>query len=185
MPIDTYPHPTSPAVTASMKANRRADTKPEVSVRSALHARGLRFRKDLLLRTKGGLRTKADIVFPRVRIAVFVDGCFWHGCPLHGSTPKSNSHYWGPKLKRNKERDATVNRALGLDGWQVIRVWEHEPVEEVVQKVADAVASAAARYSARRVSPRGPWPLRAPRRGRSAGLRDRGCSRAGRRSRSG
>jgi DNA mismatch endonuclease (patch repair protein) len=135
-----YPHPTSPAVTASMKANRRADTKPELALRSALHAEGLRFRKDHLIRTPDGTRVKADIVFTRVRVVIFVDGCFWHGCPEHGHTPKANSHYWKPKLARNKERDARVTNALEADGWTVVRIWEHEDLGLSKGMVIDAVS---------------------------------------------
>jgi DNA mismatch endonuclease (patch repair protein) len=83
---------------------------------------------------------KVDVVFTRLRIAVFVDGCFWHGCPKHGNTPKANTHYWGPKLARNRERDARVTQALELDGWLVIRAWEHEPVLQVAERVAHALA---------------------------------------------
>ncbi|HEY8581984.1 MAG TPA: very short patch repair endonuclease [Capillimicrobium sp.] len=138
-----YPHPTSAAVTASMKGNRRADTRPELALRSALHARGLRFRKDLMIRTADGTRTKADIVFTRARVAVFVDGCFWHGCPDHGTKPKANAHYWGPKLAKNRERDARVTAALAADGWTVVRLWEHVAVGDGVEQVAAAVARAA------------------------------------------
>lgn len=130
-----YPHPTSAAVTASMKGNRRADTKPEIALRSALHARGLRFRKDFMLRTPDGTRCKADVVFTRARVAVFIDGCFWHGCPEHGTTPQANTHYWGPKLQRNRDRDRRVTAALEADGWAVLRVWEHERVLDAVTAV--------------------------------------------------
>lgn len=140
--MSAYPHPTSPAVTAAMKGNRRADTKPELALRSALHAQGLRFRKDFLLRTSAGSRVKADIVFTRNRIAVFVDGCFWHGCPDHGNTPKFNTAYWGPKLARNRERDRRVSKELEADGWSVIRVWEHVPVRQAVERITKTKISA-------------------------------------------
>jgi len=123
--VSSYPHPTSPAVTASMKGNRRTDTKPEMLVRSALHARGLRFRKDFMVRA-GEVRVKADVVFTRARVVVMVDGCFWHCCPEHGRVPKPNAQYWPAKLQRNRDRDARVNAALTADGWTVLRVWEHE-----------------------------------------------------------
>lgn len=122
-----------------MKANPRANTKPETALRSELHRRGLRFRKDLLVRTPAGVRTKVDIAFTRSRIAVFLDGCFWHGCPEHRTTPKANADYWIPKLARNQERDARVTSALQADGWTVIRAWEHEAAPEVAAKVAAAV----------------------------------------------
>lgn len=122
-----------------MQANRRADTGPELLLRTALHALGLRYRKDYMLRTTSGLRTKADVVFPRARVAVFVDGCFWHGCPLHGIVPKANADYWKAKLARNQERDEEVTRALRTDGWTVIRLWEHEPLTESVRQVSEAL----------------------------------------------
>lgn len=137
---DRYPNPSSAAVTAAMKGNRRADTKPELALRSALHARGLRFRKDFLLRTSAGSRVKADIVFTRRRLAVFVDGCFWHGCPTHGHTPKANTHYWAPKLERNRDRDARVTAALEADGWKVLRIWEHEELSVATERVTQAIA---------------------------------------------
>lgn len=125
-----------------MKGNRRADTRPELALRSALHAQGLRFRKDFQLRTSAGSRVKVDIVFPRDRIAVFVDGCFWHGCPEHGNTPKANTAYWGPKLARNKQRDQRVTGELKADGWSVIRIWEHEPLHRAVGRVWRAKGTA-------------------------------------------
>ncbi len=117
------------------RANRRADTKPEVAVRSALHRRGFRFRKDLPIRADG-LTVRPDIVFTRRRIAVFIDGCFWHSCPDHGSTPRSNPGYWGPKLATNAERDRRVNRALADAGWIVFRAWEHEHPDDIVDHIA-------------------------------------------------
>jgi DNA mismatch endonuclease (patch repair protein) len=131
-----YPNPTSPAVTAAMKGNRRTNTKPEIALRRELHARGLRFRKDLLVRTSAGVRCKVDIVFPRARVAVFIDGCFWHGCPERGNTPRANKSYWGPKLARNRDRDVRASDALAADGWTVIRAWEHEPCTEVAARVS-------------------------------------------------
>jgi DNA mismatch endonuclease (patch repair protein) len=133
-----YPHPSNPAVSAAMRGNPRANTKPELALRSALHAQGKRFRKDFLLRTTAGSKVKVDLVFTKDRIAVFVDGCFWHGCPDHGNTPKVNKGYWGPKLRRNEERDARINQELQAGGWTVIRIWEHEPVEEAVDHILKA-----------------------------------------------
>jgi DNA mismatch endonuclease, patch repair protein len=83
---------------------------------------------------------RPDISFPRQRIAVFVDGCFWHCCPVHGTEPRSNREYWLPKLARNRTRDELVNRALVESGWEVIRVWEHESAEVAVTRLAAAVA---------------------------------------------
>jgi DNA mismatch endonuclease, patch repair protein len=124
-----------------MKGNRRANTRPEVALRSALHRRGLRFRTDHLLRV-GDLRVKADVVFQRQRLAVFVDGCFWHGCPEHGHRPKVNTDYWSLKLERNRRRDARVNAALAGAGWQALRLWEHTPAEEGVEQVLASLAGA-------------------------------------------
>jgi DNA mismatch endonuclease (patch repair protein) len=139
-----YPVPTSAAVSAVMRANRKTGSSPEVRLRSSLHASGLRFRKNARIAV-GQTWTRPDIVFTRQRVAVFVDGCFWHGCTDHGTTPRSNTSYWGPKLARNAERDATTDRALRDAGWTVVRVWEHEPVEQAAAAVAAAIRRATAR----------------------------------------
>lgn len=107
-----------------MRANRRRDTKPELAIRSILHARGLRYRVDSS--PMKGIRTRADIVFSKAKIAVFVDGCYWHGCPEHFIMPKTNVDYWSEKIKRNRERDEAADIALAAAGWLSIRVWEHE-----------------------------------------------------------
>ena len=133
-----YPEPSSAAATKIGKANKRKDSKCEVRLRSDLHRAGLRFRKDLLLRV-GGLRVHPDIVFTKAKVAVFVDGCFWHGCPTHRTTPKSNTSYWGPKLAANEARDLRVNDALTADGWTVIRIWEHEDPTAAAEHVRAVV----------------------------------------------
>lgn len=133
-----YPEPSGESATRVGKANRRSDTGPEVRLRSALHALGLRFRKDHLLRV-GGARVRPDLVFTRAKVAVFVDGCFWHRCPEHSTTPNRNLEYWLPKLEANKERDRRVDAALAGEDWRVVRVWEHEPVGEAASRVAGAV----------------------------------------------
>src|SRR4051794_4976178 len=102
-----YPEPADAMVSARMARNRRRDTKPELRLRAALHARGLRFRVDYPVRTDA-LTVRPDVVFTRWRVAVFVDGCFWHGCPEHGTRPQRNAAYWGPKLQRNVARDRRV-----------------------------------------------------------------------------
>ena len=133
-----YPHPTSEAVTRRMRSNPSVDTKPEQAVRSALHRRCLRFRKNLKIDTP--IRSvRPDIVFPRHRLAVFIDGCFWHRCPQHGTSPKLNSAYWAPKLDRNVRRDREVDSALSRAGWTVLRAWEHEPADDVAKRVAQAL----------------------------------------------
>jgi DNA mismatch endonuclease (patch repair protein) len=133
-----YPEPVNAAATKIGKANRRTDTKPEVRLRSALHQRGLRFRKDLLVRC-GDVKVRPDIVFPRARVAVFVDGCFWHGCPEHQQIPRRNRDYWVPKLVANVERDRRVDTALTADDWTVVRIWEHQGVDAAANLVAEVV----------------------------------------------
>lgn len=138
--IAPYPEPTSTAATAIGKANRRRDTKPEVLLRSALHARGLRFRKDYLIRLPE-FRVRVDVVFTRREVAVFVDGCFWHRCPEHGRVPKSNLDYWEPKLQANVDRDARVTAGLTEAGWIVRRFWEHIDPERAAGEVEMIVRS--------------------------------------------
>lgn len=121
-------------MTAIMRGNRRSNTRPEVALRSELHRRGLRFRKDLALRPARRLR-RVDVVFPAARLAVFVDGCFWHACPTHGNRPQVNTAYWSVKLARNVERDEQVDCELADAGWTVIRVWEHESVCDAADRV--------------------------------------------------
>lgn len=136
-----YPEPTTASVAAVMRANRRKDTNLEVKVRQVLHHRGYRFRKDYLVEVDG-LRVRPDIVFTRLRLAVFLDGCFWHNCPEHGNKPRVNQPYWEAKLAKNKARDALVNSRLQDSGWTVLRLWEHMTLEEATDAVAQAVASA-------------------------------------------
>lgn len=122
-----------------MVANRRRDTGPEMALRRLLHARGLRYRVDH--RPLASARYRADIVFTRVKLAVFVDGCFWHGCPEHYQPSKSHAEYWGPKIAANRERDQIVDQLLIDAGWTVIRAWEHEDPELVAALVESAVRS--------------------------------------------
>lgn len=125
-------------VRRSMIANRRIDTGPERALRSHLHRNGLRFRKDFRIRLKS-VSVQADIAFPAAKVAVFVDGCFWHQCPEHATMPKRNRAFWGPKLRRNVERDRQVNRALTTAGWTVIRCWEHQDPAEVLPRIRAAL----------------------------------------------
>jgi DNA mismatch endonuclease (patch repair protein) len=120
-----------------MRSNKRRDTQPELLVRRILHARGLRYRVDL--RVVRESRTRADIAFTRQRIAVFIDGCFWHSCPDHLHLPKANADYWVPKLARNVERDRQATVLLRGLGWTVLRFWEHERPEEVAEGIIEAV----------------------------------------------
>jgi DNA mismatch endonuclease (patch repair protein) len=121
-----------------MQLQRTRDTAPELAVRRLLHALGLRYRVD---RTPlRGLRRRADIVFGPSKVAVFVDGCFWHGCPEHGNPrPLANDWYWPDKIQRNKDRDADTDRILQEHGWYVIRAWEHEAPMDVAARTASAV----------------------------------------------
>lgn len=122
-----------------MKANRSANTGPELALRRALHAAGFRYRlgRRIQLATRG---VRPDLVFPRNRVAVFVDGCFWHGCPQHGRRPSDPTGYWRAKLDRNRERDLAVDRELSQAGWHVVRLWEHEPIPIAVANVREALA---------------------------------------------
>lgn len=138
-----WPKPKSDAVSAVMRGNAR-QTRPEIAARSALHRRGFRFRKSQRI-DLGTRWTKPDAVFPRARVALFVDGCFWHCCPEHGTTPRANSDYWAPKLAGNIARDRDTDRSLAALGWTVVRAWEHDPPELIAERVADAVSSAIAK----------------------------------------
>ena len=122
-----------------MQLQRTRDTAPEMAVRRLLHRRGLRYRVDRP--PLPGLRRRADLVFGPSRVAVFIDGCFWHGCPEHGTRPRANSDWWSTKLAANHARDEDTDRLLREAGWQVVRIWEHESVEDavtVVRAVLDA-----------------------------------------------
>lgn len=133
------------AVTKAMRGNKRRDTKPEIMIRSRLHKLGLRFRKDFLIIAKGR-KCRPDIVFQRHKLAIFIDGCFWHFCPAHGRIPQSNSKYWEAKFTRNVARDRLDNDALTEQGWKVLRLWEHVAPEEAVHTIVkklDEVAGSA------------------------------------------
>lgn len=134
-----YPAPASEGRSRNMRANRRTDSTPEVTLRKALHRLGYRYRKDLPLVLEQGVRVRPDIVFTARRVAVFVDGCFWHVCPEHGRHPTSNEWYWTPKLRRNMERDRLVTAALVDAGWCVVRIWEHVPLPDAVAAVTGAI----------------------------------------------
>lgn len=116
----------SPGVRRSMVSNRGVDTSPEVELRSQLHRAGARFRKHRRIKLDG-LSVRPDLVFVGPRLAVFVDGCFWHRCPRHGTDPVRNGDFWRKKLDRNVERDRKVDAALADAGWRVMRFWEHVP----------------------------------------------------------
>lgn len=141
MPKLPYPTPSSPDVSERMRRNRRRDTSAELAVRSELHRRGLRFRVDLRVRL-AELSVRPDVVFRRAKLALFIDGCFWHRCPLHGTSPRTNPDYWLPKLNRNVARDREVDTALAAEGWRVLRVWEHENSVAVADRVTEALRAA-------------------------------------------
>jgi DNA mismatch endonuclease (patch repair protein) len=124
----------SEAVKAVMKANRGRDTQPELALRSATHALGLRYRVNT--RPLPKLRRTADLVFPRPRVAVFLDGCFWHGCPRHFRPSKLNESFWTTKITDNHKRDRDTDRQLAEAGWTVVRVWEHEDAVDAAQRIA-------------------------------------------------
>ncbi|MBX6773564.1 MAG: very short patch repair endonuclease [Chloroflexi bacterium] len=121
-----------------MLGNKAKDTTPERALRSKLHAMGLRFRKHYS--PLPGHRITVDVAFPRQKLAVFVDGCFWHGCPLHGTWPKRNGGFWRAKIERNRERDRQTDEALRAAGWMVVRVWEHEDTDEAVRRIATLIS---------------------------------------------
>lgn len=121
-----------------MQQQRVRDTRPELAVRRLLHASGLRYRVDRP--PLPGLRRQADVVFGPVRVALFIDGCFWHGCPQHGQrVPTSNAASWIAKMGRNRERDLDTDRRLAAAGWKVVRAWEHEAPATVAAAVAGLV----------------------------------------------
>lgn len=124
---------------AIMRANRRRDTAPERALRTALYAAGARYRVDFPVRPCGGRPVRPDVVFLRRRLAVFVDGCFWHGCPIHGTQPATNRDYWSRKIAENRERDARTTRALEADGWTVLRFWEHDDPAIAATRVLSAL----------------------------------------------
>lgn len=120
-----------------MQAIRSRDTKPERVIRSLVHAKGLRYR--VAARPLPDLRRTADLVFRPVKVAVFVDGCYWHGCPEHYVSPKTNPGYWSEKVARNIARDRNTDEQLKEAGWLVLRFWEHEPSDVCAARIASAV----------------------------------------------
>ena len=113
------------------------DTAPELAIRKLLHRRGLRFR--LHRATDFDRRRKIDIAFSRERVAVFIDGCFWHRCPDHATAPVSNADFWAQKLARNVERDRDTDTRLTVSGWTVVRVWEHEDPTAATDRIEQVV----------------------------------------------
>jgi DNA mismatch endonuclease, patch repair protein len=139
-PADALPDgswASSPGSRRSMQGNRSQDTSAELAVRRLLHAAGLRYRVNT--RPVPAIRRRADVVFPRRKIAVFIDGCFWHACPDHFVPPKSNVDYWKPKIDRNQARDRDTNAQLLEAGWSVLRYWSHEEPATVARAIVQEV----------------------------------------------
>ncbi|GAA2236726.1 hypothetical protein GCM10010232_24310 [Streptomyces amakusaensis] len=136
-PLPPNSKASSISVRAVMTANKGKDTKPELMLRAALHHRGLRYRVGI--RPLPELRRTADVVFPKAKVAVFVDGCFWHGCPDHYRPAKKSGEKWSQKIKDNRDRDASTTLALKDQGWAVLRFWEHEDLELAAEKVRTVV----------------------------------------------
>lgn len=116
-----------------MQSNKGRDTKPELLVRRLVHAAGLRYR--VSAKPEKDLRRTADLLFRPAKVAVFIDGCFWHGCPEHYTRPKANDGYWSDKVARNRERDAETTAVLTRRGWTVLRFWEHEDPAGVADRI--------------------------------------------------
>ena len=121
-----------------MQGQRRRDTGPELRLRRTVHATGMRYRVDA--RPVAELRWRADLVFVRPKVAVFVDGCWWHGCDQHFRPAKANGEWWAEKIARNVARDREADEALGLRGWLVLRFWEHDDAAVAATRVAVEVA---------------------------------------------
>ena len=124
-----------------MQSTGRRDTPCELALRSAVHKRGLRFRVDWMV---PGTRKRADLSFVSARVLVFVDGCFWHGCPEHGTWPKANAEWWRQKIEANVRRDRDTDETLARAGWKVLRFWEHDCPSEAARKIARIVRSRSA-----------------------------------------
>ena len=136
--LPATPPPSS--ASKSMKANRSSGTKPELALRRELFRQGLRYRVGVQL-VLPDRKVRPDIVFPRRKVAVFLDGCFWHGCPVHGRMPSDPTGYWRAKIGRNQRRDVLVDDELRVAGWTVVRVWEHETLLAAASRVREVVTS--------------------------------------------
>jgi DNA mismatch endonuclease, patch repair protein len=127
------PWASNQAVRRVMQGNRKRDTRPEIALRRVLHSRGLRYR--VAAKPLADRPWTADLVFRGLQLAVFVDGCYWHGCPEHYTVPRTNTSYWSEKIARNRARDAQVDADLRAAGWTALRIWEHEPVQSAADRV--------------------------------------------------
>lgn len=128
---------TDATTSARLSKQRRRDTAPELALRRELHRRGLRYFVDRA--PLKGLRRRADVVFPRRKVAVYVDGCFWHSCPVHATSPRNNAQWWIDKLAANVVRDRDTDARLDAAGWTIVRVWEHEAARDAADKVTRAL----------------------------------------------
>jgi DNA mismatch endonuclease, patch repair protein len=122
-----------------MQAAKPRDTAAELAIRLLLHRKGLRYRVDS--KPLKDVNRRADIVFRSAKVAIFVDGCFWHGCPVHGTQAKANAEFWRMKIERNQQRDAETTTQLEKAGWKVIRIWEHENPQEASEKIYNIIVS--------------------------------------------
>ena len=129
--------PSSPEASRRMQRVRQKNTSAESALRRELHSLGLRYRVQVPVSTKP--RRVADIVFTGPRVVVFVDGCFWHGCPEHATWPKQHAEFWRMKIVTNQERDRDTDRRLRADGWKVVRVWAHEAPRDAASRIAEIV----------------------------------------------
>ncbi|MBZ4557571.1 very short patch repair endonuclease [Mycobacterium avium] len=134
------PEPLDDSTRRRMRSQRRRDTALESRIRKSLHRSGFRFRVDH--RPEKSLRCRGDIVFTRLKVIVFVDGCFWHGCPRHATSPTNNAEWWREKLDANVERDRRNDQLLKELGWRVVRIWEHEETDEAVDRIRAALNQA-------------------------------------------
>lgn len=134
------PSPSSEAVSRNMRRVRTRATGPEMAVRKCLHSSGARYRAQYRPKNVQIGRSSVDIAFPGVRLAVFIDGCFWHGCPVHGTVPKANRDWWSAKLDTNKAQDARVTESLRKQGWTVLRFWSHEEPDTVAAIILEKLS---------------------------------------------
>jgi len=135
--MNLRPKPSSISARNRMKATKPRDTAPEKALRSELYKKGLRYRVDA--RPIKELNRRADIVFRSTKVAIFVDGCFWHGCPIHGTQAKANAEFWKNKIRQNQMRDEDTSKRLKKAGWRVVRVWEHENPEKTSDKIYNVI----------------------------------------------
>lgn len=147
--VPAHPGAISAELSQRMSRAARRDTAPELALRQELHRRGRRYR--VVMRVPGRNRRTIDVAFTKARLAVFVDGCFWHGCPEHGTTPTHNGGWWALKLAANNGRDRDTDEHLASAGWAVLRIWEHVPAVAAADQVEAALDGLA---ELRRTAPR-------------------------------